>query len=352
MHAWLIERNVMAALSYISERAYPCLVLDGVVDELDRGMAPFILMNRMKAVKDVIGQHDSLEGLALGVRLNKPELKLVRQPHHAQFVIYSVRNDVAASFDCASRLELEEELDRRRDRDYGDYFGSIFYVYGPAGKGETVALLWGKEDGYWKIVSYEGEPGEDDPLADLHEPPEVEITTIAVDQKFAATVKTFFTQWFIEKNYDAAFRHMSPKSYSCYNLYRNETVPEASSPQNAASYIRDSMARAGKTVGQRSRLDTLLAGVEPSNPIVRIMRHADEQTYTLTSLPNAIADLADCATRARDEAIPDDMPLEYGATYGASFRFRTKSGETPVYRTLWVEQNGQWRVTSYDVEEP
>ena len=82
------------------------------------------------------------------------------------------------------------------------------------------------------------------------------------------------------------------------------------------------------------------------------MTHPAADAYTLVSLPNAIAELADCATRARDEPIPADVPLDYGETYGANFRFRTQSGEAPVFRTLWVKENGEWKIVSYDVEDP
>ena len=43
------------------------------------------------------------------------------------------------------------------------------------------------------------------------------------------------------------------------------------------------------------------------------------------------------------------LPAEF---FGANFRFQTQSGEAPVFRTLWVKDNGEWKIISYDVEEP
>ena len=43
-----------------------------------------------------------------------PALKVVQQPHHAQFVIYSVPDDIAASFDCESRLTIGAPKTARR----------------------------------------------------------------------------------------------------------------------------------------------------------------------------------------------------------------------------------------------
>ena len=357
--AWLIEGNIVESMGFISERAYPCVALDRSVD-LDLGMAPFVLMMGMKAahemldmpdMPDVLDRPESLEGVVLGVNLGDPVLKLVRQPHHAQFVIYSVPDDVAAEFDCASRMQLVDDSGRAA-REYGNYFASTFFVDTPSGKGETVALLWAREDGYWKIVSYESEPMEEDPLADLHVAPTVEVTRIDVHEEFAGAVDDFLTSWFIDNDYDAAFDYMSPRCYSCYNLYRDEGVPEARSDEEAGRLIRESIEQTAETIGKRTNLDSLLTSIEPSHPIVQVMTHSAGETYSLTSLSNAIADLSDCATRARDEFVPDDLPLDYGETFGANFRFQTRSGETPVFRTLWVNENGEWKIISFGVEEP
>jgi hypothetical protein len=35
-----------------------------------------------------------------------------------------------------------------------------------------------------------------------------------------------------------------------------------------------------------------------------------------------------------------------------TFRFRTQSGDAPVLRLLWRQEDGTWRVTAYEVELP
>ena len=349
MSAWLLEGNILDAMGYISARAYPCVGLDGS-GEFDLGMAPFTLMMGMKAASDVLHGRESLEGLVVGVRLADRALKLVRQQYHAQFVIYSVPDDIALELDCASRLKLIEE-NKRASREYGNYFGSTFFVNTPDGMGETVVLLWARENDYWKIVSFESEPMKDDRMAGLHEPPPIAVFRIATREDFRSAVHDFMTKWFITKDYDGAFDYMSPKAYSCFNLYRDETVPEATSLEEAGRYIRDSVREVGELVGPRTELASLLSGVEPSDSVVRVMTHPDEEAFTLVGVPNIIADWADCA-RDRDGVLPDEMPLDYGEAFGANFRFRTQSGEAPVFRTLWVEEDGEWRIISFDIEDP
>ena len=105
LSAWLVEGDIVAAMGYVSERAYACIAQNADdPSAIDRGMAPFQLLTNLKAAHDTLGQRTSLDGLIVGVRLATPALKVVQQPHHAQFVVYSVPDDVAAAFDCESRM--------------------------------------------------------------------------------------------------------------------------------------------------------------------------------------------------------------------------------------------------------
>ena len=38
--------------------------------------------------------------------------------------------------------------------------------------------------------------------------------------------------------------------------------------------------------------------------------------------------------------------------FGMLVRVRTKGGEPPVLRVLWMKENGTWRITAYDIELP
>ena len=115
LKAWLVDGDMLAAMSYVSDRAYACLAEEG--DDpfsFDRGTAPFVLMNNLKAAHEALGPRTSLEGLTVGVRLPIRALRVVNQPHHARFVIYSVPDDVAAEFDCESRLTVGDPKKVRR----------------------------------------------------------------------------------------------------------------------------------------------------------------------------------------------------------------------------------------------
>jgi hypothetical protein len=348
LQAWLIEGDVVATMGYVSERAYACLAQDSDdPSDFDRGMAPFQLMTQLKAARDELGQHSSLDGLTVGTRLERPALRVVRQPHDAQFVIYAVPDDVAAAFDCESQLTPGDA--RKGPRVYGHYYGATFLVSGR--KDHTIALLWAKEDGYWKLVSWK--TGEDEKPEPVPPPPaERPIVKIKADPTVVAAARGFLDSWLIRKNYDAAFAYFSPASYACYDLVRSPETRASSSPAEAGQRIRAGLEGIGKRVGEAASLDAVLSAVQPFDPAIRVMDHPDADTFTLSSVPNVIADAVGCAARARNEPFPTEIPLEYSNVFGTTVRFRTRSGDPPVLRLLWRKEGSDLRITAFDLEVP
>jgi len=347
LKAWLVEGNAIAAMSYLSERSYGCLAHDKD-DPLnfDRGMAPFQLLINLRAAYNAIGKHDSLEGLVVGTRLTKPGLRIIDQPHRGQFVAYSVPDDIAIPLDCGSELMPGGSTSARRV--YGNYAGTSFYVAGQ--KDVPVALLWAKENGYWKIVSWR--VGATDDAAAPPPIMEPAVTRIAVDESLAAAARDFLESWLVKKQYDAAFAYLSPRSYRCYDIEQDPALPASTSMEDAGRKLRAALAASSASIGTGRKLDQVIEAVEPFHPAVRVMDHADEKVFTLTGVPDALADAAECAARAGGSTIPDPMPLAYGNGFGTIVRFKTRAGEAPILRLLWRKEDGRWRITSYGVELP
>jgi hypothetical protein len=335
-------------MGYVSERSYACLAQDTPdPSAFDRGLAPFQILVNLKAAYEALGKHDSLEGLTIGAHLTMPGLRVVPQPH-AQYVIYDVPDDVAARFDCESRLTPGAPT--QASRAYGRYFGAAFRTAGP-GKDTSIALLWAKEDGYWKIVSWQTVSKPDEtPVPPAS--PEPEIVRIPADLALVNAAKGFAENWLIRKNYDAAFRYLSTRSYACYDLERSPDAPASTSLDDAGRKIRTSLERIGQWVGKPRNLEAIVEAAEPLHPSIRVMDQPYSRTFSLTSVPAALGDAVECEARARGAVPPDPLPLEYAQAFGMTFRFRTQGGDAPVLRLLWRKEDNTWRVTSYDVELP
>ncbi len=349
LQAWLIEGNVAAAMGYVSDRSFACLAQDAPdPSAFDRGVARFQLLVNLKAAHDALGRHDSLEGLTIGVRWTIPGLRAVSQPHHAQFVIYDVPDDIAARFDCENRLTPGPPP--RTPRAYGQYYGTTFRIAGPA-RGTSIALLWARENGYWKIVSWQTEP-EPDETPDPPAPPAPEVVRIESDPALVRTARDFMDTWLIGRDYDAAFRFLSTRSYACYDLVRAPDLPASTSPDDAGRKVRASLERVGQWAGTPRNLEAIVEAAEPLHASIRVMDHSDSRLFSLTSFPTALADAVECEARARGAVPPDPLPLEYGESFGMTFRFRTQGGDAPVLRLLWRKEGDAWRVSAYDVELP
>ena len=352
LQAWLVEGDVVAAMGYVSERSYACLAQDAPdPSAFDRGLAPVQILVNLKAAHDALGKHDSLEGLTIGVPLPLPGLRAVSQPHQARFVLYDVPDDLAVRFDCATRLTPGAPT--KRPRAYGQHFGATFRIAG-ARNDTSIALLWAKDGGYWKIVSWHvaPKPGETDETPGPPAPPEPEVGRIKADLTLVHAAKTFLDTWLIRKDYDAAFRVLSTRSYACYDLVRGPDAPASASLDDAGRKVQASLERIGQWIDKGRSLEATVEAAEPLHPSIRVMDQPYSRMFSLTSFPAALGDAVECDARARGAVPPDPIPLEYGEAFGMTFRFRTQDGDAPVLRLLWRKEGNTWRVTSYDVELP
>ena len=283
LQAWLVEGNAVAAMGYVSPRAYACLAQDSPdPSAFDRGLAPFQILVNLKAAHDAIGQRASLEGLTTGVAVTIPGMKAARHADQAQFALYEVRADVAARFDCASRLTPGSAATRPGIA--GEHFGTVFRIAGSR-KDASVALLWAKEDGYWKIVSWQTEPEPDRAPV----PPATTLPTVVrikADLTLVDAAKSFVEAWVVRKDYDAAFRYLSNKSYACYDVTRGADAPPSTSLDDAGRKTRAGLERVGQWVGTSGRLETVIEAAEPLHASIHVIDHPSLACLQHDGLPN------------------------------------------------------------------
>ena len=346
--AWLIEGDIVAAMGYVSERSYACLARDSRdPSTFDYGLARFQLMGALKSARDTLAPRASLDGLVVGTPVVNPGLRPVNQPHQSRFVMYRTTGDVATSFDCESQLTLAASS--KVTPLLGTYFATTFHMEGR--RDTPIALLWARESGYWKIASWRvgADDGKTQPSAPAEE---TKVVRGNADPTLVQAAREFLNSWLIRKDYDAAFAYLSPKSYACYDLEARAGQTPSSSPDDAGRKLRLSFEASGKMLGTERSLEALLAPAEPVHPAVRVMNHPQSRIFTITGLPNAVADASECAARISGSRVPEPTPLDYGNGFGMNVRFKTRSGDAPVLRLLWRKENGAWRITSYIVELP
>ena len=365
LQAWLVEKDARSAAAYMSTRTVECLVQERGADPatFDYGMAPFELIRGMQAVANEVGDVTSLDGVTVGVRLSQPGLLLVRHENHAQFVLYGVTRELAAAFDCSNRTKLGELLEVRRVRrgakleDF-THFGTIFYLNPPHGRGATLALLWTKENGHWKIVSYEVEPSAttaEVSIPDIRAATETaEPAREAGDPTLIAANNAFLESWILEKDIDKALRFIAPTCLPCVNLELNPGESRLATREVQAARMRLGLERSADHFGSIARLEDAISSVDAWVPEVRVITHAREDTYSLYGIPDWMGEDADCQKRVEGrEATPLEARKQtFGKYYVSAFHVNTIAGETVALLLGWTKTGDGWRIFSYQIEEP
>ena len=175
-------------------------------------------------------------------------------------------DDVAARFDCASRLTPGSPA--KVSHEYGHHFGTTFRVVGPRKGLDRVAV--GQRGRVWKIVSWQTEP-DADAMPAPPAPPAPAVVRIKADLRLVNAAKGFLETWLIRKDYDAAFRSLSTRSYSCYDLVRGPDAPASTSLDDAGQKVRASLERVGKGSARRRSLDAVVEAAEPLHASIRVM---------------------------------------------------------------------------------
>jgi hypothetical protein len=353
LNAWLVEQSPRVAVGYIAPRAFACLEVERGVP-VDRGVARFQMVRAMESVNQRIGKIGSLAAALRGVSLAGSRSKEMPQPHGDVFVMYDVREDLAEALNCENRLHPEQaDTDKARSTRFGDYIGAVFQVKTENLTGEAVATVWARENGAWMLVAYDVEP-EFRPGALPSVPPptpeaaEPATPTIDGDPAMERATRDFLQAWFVRKDSAAAFRYLSPTSFTCYNVYRPDDTLPASSPAEAGRLIQERMKLLGDWAGTGS-LEEILIAAEPHHPDLKLVRHDDAATYSIVAVPDSVATAVDCAQLKPGETprLDREKPGTYGQFYAVSLRLRRGGEEAAVLWTVWARQGVDWKIVSY-----
>ena len=137
----------------------------------------------------------------------------------------------------------------------------------------------------------------------------------AGDERLITAARGFLQAWLVEKRYEDAFHYLSPKSYSCYNLYRQEGRPEARSNDEAGRLLLEGIKNAGARVGDIAAHHDAIRSVDLEHPDLVLVTHPDEDAFTLVGVPDHLGEAADCYRKARGVELPDVEVRRFGRYY-------------------------------------
>ncbi len=146
---WLVRRNVDEAARFLSDRVIACVDVDEDPDDdvLRAQGAEAILRRAMESAIDELGDVDDLTEAIEAVLPWRESIRMQSHPFEKDFAVLELTSRDASAYLCGETLPSA-------DPDaYGTYFEVLFRWKVPGGG--VFGLVWTRENGHWRIVSYE-----------------------------------------------------------------------------------------------------------------------------------------------------------------------------------------------------
>jgi hypothetical protein len=349
LEAWFVEERPEQALAYMAPSAYACLDLWQDAGEVDYGMAPLVLLDRMAAVNEAIGRVKNIENISVGKDLSDSRLVRVEHKKDHMFRIYDVPENLAHEFDCSRRNDPEGEEPGEASEKLGKYFFSVFDLEVPGDRAGALGLMWTKQDGYWRIVSYVFEPeGSHLELPDISAPV-VTIQMVEGDPGFVSANDKFRQAW-RTGNIDSAASFFTSASYPCLAYFAEGERPQTDSE------IRERLHTALSAIIEKIRSapdpSSVVKAVDIVSPEVRQVKQPEGQVFTIGSLPDHLGEQFLCENLDEEnDALVPDSPV-YGNYYAVSFQLDLEGDDPAILDFMWAREGGEWKIVALRVARP
>jgi hypothetical protein len=156
---WLVKRNYVTATNYFSPRSYSCI--DAAISPgKPIANSPAQYLNHMQSVMQTIAQDveqvHSLPDVIEPAEPDHPGLKLVPHDEDEAYALVAVPDELVPVLSCGKKSkEHPFELSATDDFKYGNYYDQLFAIRTPGDHPASLSFLWGKDNGQWKIISYQ-----------------------------------------------------------------------------------------------------------------------------------------------------------------------------------------------------
>ena len=155
--SWLVADNFSAAAQYFSPRSSRCagaFVMPGEPEPQTPEQSAAVVRAALTTIGKDVGQVQHLSDAIEPVEPEHDDLKLVTHPEPDAYALVSVPGYLASSFTCQEAGPSPQPVADAPVKDDGKYYAMLFALRTPGDHPASLAFLWSKQDGQWKIVSY------------------------------------------------------------------------------------------------------------------------------------------------------------------------------------------------------
>jgi hypothetical protein len=351
LDSWLVKQNPTESVAYVTEDALACAEVE-TGRKLDRGMAKFAMVKDMLAVNKKLGKISSVDQVSTSVDYQNERLKLIDQSHGREFTLFKVREDLAEQVSCVNKLDSAEISPKAaKSKDFGKYVGALFRVHTPGKPGVVVATLWQKQSGYWKLTSYDVDPGINQDSVP-HTPSQTSaapaLEHVDGDPDMTRAAAEFLNTWLLKKKVGRAMDYLAPDFLACVSLYASD-AEAANSSESQRQLLERGMMRTASAVNGARNIEDAIAASEPSHPDLKLVRHKHDRAFVIVSVPNAMGEAASCGNRSAGSphfARSASKPV-YGKYYATGFSMNNGTGNESTLWILWEKVSGSWKGISF-----
>ena len=159
LRTWLVKKNFAQASSYFSPQSYAC-ILSVLAPDQPRPANSAQYLNYMQAAMNTVaqdvGRAEHLADVVEPSDSDHPELKLVTHKGEDAYTLVSVPDTLAPALMCGTESKQHPyEATEATSPKYGDYYGMLFALRTPGEHPASLSFLWAKDNGKWKIISYQ-----------------------------------------------------------------------------------------------------------------------------------------------------------------------------------------------------
>ena len=161
LHTWLVDDNFDRAATYLSPRCNDCVnfyLAQGEKPPATTEEYSAYIRTALTTVGKDLGKvqhlHDALEP----VRAEHDDLQVVEHAGEQAYTLVAVPDYLAGSFLCDKRSSKNPYAPAdgpAQQKEYGNYYATLFTLRTPGDHPAALTLLWGKENQKWKIIAYE-----------------------------------------------------------------------------------------------------------------------------------------------------------------------------------------------------
>ncbi len=154
---WLLDRDVAKALSFLQQKLKFCSDLkESPEKQMLEARRKILFLDTLKAANKELKKPKKLEDAIRAIAPVDPFIKPVEHYQKSSFMLATITDGDYDHFVCSSKTsEVSSKDGEKRARTYGKYYITKFQFILGNGKGGILRLMWGKENGSWKIEAFD-----------------------------------------------------------------------------------------------------------------------------------------------------------------------------------------------------